>query len=257
MTKPRSVYSILRVFAAIVLLASILTTSRASIAVAQVDSRLFPQTGQTVSGKFLAYWDSHGGLAQQGLPISASMDEKSDTDGKTYVVQYFERAVFELHPENTSPNDVLLSLLGVFSYEANYPNGEANQTASTSPDTMLFAETGKHVGGRFLEYWNTHGGLTQQGFPISEEFIEISKLNGQSYKVQYFERAVFELHPENQPPNDVLLSQLGTFQYKAKYQTTPNPTATPNPAAPTLPPPAATPATPMPTTVPVLSLIHI
>jgi hypothetical protein len=28
---------------------------------------------------------------------------------------------------------------------------------------------------------------------------------------------VFELHPENATPNDVLLSQLGTFQYKRKY----------------------------------------
>ncbi len=27
-----------------------------------------------------------------------------------------------------------------------------------------------------------------------------------------------EYHPENQSPNDVLLSQLGTFQYKAKYE---------------------------------------
>jgi len=37
--------------------------------------------------------------------------------------------------------------------------------------------------------------------------------------VQYFERAVFELHPENAgTPFEVLLSQLGTFQAKNKYQ---------------------------------------
>jgi hypothetical protein len=42
-------------------------------------------------------------------------------------------------------------------------------------------------------------------------------LNGKPYTVQYFERAVFELHPENKSPYDVLLSQLGTFQYKARY----------------------------------------
>ena len=58
----------------------------------------------------------------------------------------------------------------------------------------------------FLDYWNAHGGLAQQGFPISEEFVEKSDLNGQEYTVQYFERAVFEMHPENQPPYDVLLS---------------------------------------------------
>ena len=49
------------------------------------------------------------------------------------------------------------------------------------------------------------------------EFMEKSELNGQTYLVQYFERAVFEYHPENQPPYDVLLSQLGTFQYREKY----------------------------------------
>jgi hypothetical protein len=56
-----------------------------------------------------------------------------------------------------------------------------------------------------------------QGFPISEEFTEVSPLNGKTYLVQYFERAVMEYHPENQPPYDVLLSQLGTYQYKQKY----------------------------------------
>ena len=34
----------------------------------------------------------------------------------------------------------------------------------------------------------------------------MSDLDGKSYTVQYFERAVFELHPENQPPFNVLLS---------------------------------------------------
>src|SRR3954451_21989965 len=81
---------------------------------AQGTSHTFPETGHTVSGRFLDYWTNHGGLAQQGYPISEPMQETSDTDGKTYTVQYFERAVFEMHPENQPPNDVLLSLLGVF-----------------------------------------------------------------------------------------------------------------------------------------------
>jgi len=99
-----------------------------------------------------------------------------------------------------------------------------------------FTETGHTVCGRFLDYWQTHGGLAQQGYPISEPFQEVSDLNGQTYTVQYFERAVFEMHPENQPPNDVLLSQLGTFRFKEKY---PNgaPAGNPQPAPqPTQPP---------------------
>ncbi len=56
-----------------------------------------------------------------------------------------------------------------------------------------------------------------KAIPISEEFVETSDLNGKPYTVQYFERAVFEMHPENQPPNDVELSQLGTFLGKENY----------------------------------------
>ena len=180
-------------------------------------SNTFPETGKTTTGLFLDYWNQHGGLAQQGFPISDVMGEVSDLDGQPYTVQYFERAVFEYHPEQTDPQyQVLLSQLGTFQYKKKYPNGAPNQQPNET-NGHLFTETGHWVGGIFLDYWNQHGGLAQQGYPISDEFTEVSDLNGQPYTVQYFERAVFEYHPENEAPNDVLLSQLGTFQYKARY----------------------------------------
>ena len=173
---------------------------------------------QRVAGLFLKYWDTNGALAQQGYPISPLMQEKSALNGQTYTVQYFERAVFEMHPENKAPFDVLLSQLGTFRYQQRYPQGAPGQVANTSAGSVLFPQTQHRVGGAFLTYWQQHGGLAQQGYPISEEFTEVSPLNGQSYRVQYFERAVFEWHPENAgTPYQVLLSQLGTFQYKAKY----------------------------------------
>ena len=112
--------------------------------------------------------------------------------------------------------------------------GKAGPLAQIGCQT--FPETKQTVCGRFLKYWQEHGGLAQQGFLISGEFQEKSDLNGQTYTVQYFERAVFEYHPEFQPPNDVLLSQLGTFQYKRKYGSggtggQPAATATPLPPA--------------------------
>ncbi|HEY0069966.1 MAG TPA: cupredoxin domain-containing protein, partial [Chloroflexia bacterium] len=146
----------------------------------------FGETGKTLRGKFLQYWDAHGGLAQQGFPISEEMVEKSDTDGKFYTVQYFERAVFEAHPENQPPNDVLLSLLGGFLYEQKYPNGAPGQQPNTSTGSVLFKETGKRVGGRFLQYWQQNGGLAQQGYPLTDEFMEKSQLDGKTYRVQYF-----------------------------------------------------------------------
>src|SRR4051812_5609921 len=106
-------------------LALVIVLSVASIPLAAVHaqegSRNFPETGQTLAGPFLSYWDSHGGLAQQGYPISAVIAETSPTNGQIYTVQYMERAVFEYHPENQAPNDVLLSLLGVFLYKQKYP----------------------------------------------------------------------------------------------------------------------------------------
>jgi hypothetical protein len=82
---------------------------------------------------------------------------------------------------------------------------------------QTFKETGKTVCGTFLEYWQKNGGLAQQGFPITGLFSEVSDLDAKTYTVQYFERAVFEFHPENKPPFDVLLSQLGTFRLRERY----------------------------------------
>jgi outer membrane protein assembly factor BamB len=180
-------------------------------------SQVFPETGKEASGVFLDYWLHNGGLAQQGYPISDPIQEDSEVDGNPYAVQYFERAVFEYHPENLAPYNVLLSLLGTFTYERKYPEGAPGQTPNSSEGSVLFPETGKRLGGRFLDYWRANGGLMQYGYPISDEFTEVSDLDGEPYTVQYFERAVFELHPENQAPYDVLLSQLGTYRYKLRY----------------------------------------
>jgi hypothetical protein len=84
----------------------------------------FPQTNHKVCGKFLTYWQQHGGLAQQGYPLSEEFVETSDLNGNPYTVQYFERAVFELHPEYAgTPYEVLLSQLGTYLGRSNYPQG--------------------------------------------------------------------------------------------------------------------------------------
>ena len=65
--------------------------------------------GRTIA----AYWTRLGGLTQFGLPISQPFMEKSKDNGKTYLVQYFERQRFEYHPENKGTRyEVLLGRLG-------------------------------------------------------------------------------------------------------------------------------------------------
>jgi hypothetical protein len=73
----------------------------------------FPETGHNLRGKFKEYWERNGGLAVYGYPTSEEFMELNPDDGKTYLVQYFERNRFELHPENAGTKyEVLLGLLG-------------------------------------------------------------------------------------------------------------------------------------------------
>ena len=73
--------------------------------------RCFPETGHCVRGRFLTYWTIWGGLAVNGYPISEEFVQTLE-DGREYTVQYFERARFEHHPENTPPYDILLGQFG-------------------------------------------------------------------------------------------------------------------------------------------------
>ncbi len=57
--------------------------------------RYFPETGHTLRGEFLNFWERRGGLAIFGYPISEELVQRLD-DGRNYLVQYFERARFEL-----------------------------------------------------------------------------------------------------------------------------------------------------------------
>jgi hypothetical protein len=158
------------------------------------------------------------------------MVERSEVDGKTYTVQYFERAVFERHPENAPPYDVLLTLLGAMALRERFPSGPPPGEPNAMPgESVLFPETGKRVSGPFLAYWRANGGLAQQGYPLTDAFYLSETRAAPPRVVQYFERAVFELHPGNDPPYNVLLSRLGAQRYEHLYGTatgTPVATAT-------------------------------
>ncbi len=87
------------------------------------ESQLPPNT-RCINEQFGQYYLGHGGLEQQGYAISNAFNEVSPTDGKTYLVQYFERARFEYHPEYAgTPSVILLGLLGGEQLQAKYPNG--------------------------------------------------------------------------------------------------------------------------------------
>lgn len=65
----------------------------------EAGERYFPETGHTLSGKFLSFWQRRGGLKVFGYPLSEPFEEPSPADGVPRITQYFERARFEYHPE--------------------------------------------------------------------------------------------------------------------------------------------------------------
>ena len=174
------------------------------------DCRRFEATGQAACGPFRRYWEARGGLTQFGYPISPPLQERNPDDGQEYTVQYFERARFEYHPEHQgTPHEVQLGLLGRAVTRGR--EGEPPFQPIADPgDGRWVAATGHSLRFSFRAHWEATGGLAVYGYPISEEFQERNPDDGQTYTVQYFERARFEYHPEHQgTPHEVQLGLLG------------------------------------------------
>ena len=164
-------------------------------------SRYFPETGYTVIGGFLDFWEHRGGLDIFGYPISNEFREGN------FTVQYFQRARFEWHPENPPNYRVQLGLLG----QRVYGRIDPPVTDWTTPwcrTQRYFHETGHVVSNAFLEFFDRHGGLDIFGYPISEATYEGNRI------VQYFQRARMEWHPENPDPHKVQLGLLGNQVYR-------------------------------------------
>ncbi|MEP6774842.1 MAG: hypothetical protein ABJA50_04530 [Chloroflexota bacterium] len=162
----------------------------------------FSQTQQTIAPEFTEYWIEHGGLEQFGYPISRP------TEINGVLSQFFQRAVFEYHPElKGTGSEVLLRLIG-----QELIRGRFFQTVkadSIQSGAIYFPQTGHTLSKQFLSYWQKTGGLAVYGYPISEEVVEKAP-DGHSYTVQYFERNRFELHPEaTGTPYEVQLGLLG------------------------------------------------
>jgi len=174
------------------------------------DRLYFPETGHSLAYGFLEYWQANGGLARLGFPRTEEFTETDPMVGLSYTVQYFERARFEYHPEFAGTEfEVLIGHTGRWALEQRGvdPTGTATDPKAGA---RYFEETEHNLAGAFLRYWERNGGLMTFGYPITEEYIEENPDDGESYVVQYFERARFEYHPEYAGTHsEVLLGLLG------------------------------------------------
>jgi len=170
-----------------------LLLSATSVGAYPPPTRYFAETGHSVSGAFLEFFDRWGGVYIFGYPLTEEILEGGTT------VQYFERARMEWHPQNPDPYKVQLGLLGYLVHGPADP--PVPDTTWGKPNQKYFPETGHIVKDEFLIFYNAHGGLTIFGYPITEEFIS----NGVT--VQWFQRARMERHPSW--PERVRLGKLG------------------------------------------------
>jgi len=158
--------------------------------------RYFPETHHTVTGDFLAFYES--ALNPElvfGYPITEAYQDQS----KGRLVQYYERARFERYPENPEELRVKLTPLGEIFHETTneFP------TQGNLPGCRYYPESGKYVCYAFLELFKSHGGAAQFGYPISNFEIRDERI------VQYFQRARFEWHPELPTGHKVQITDLG------------------------------------------------
>lgn len=205
----------------IILTCIFLLVSLPSVAAPQAsiqERRCFRQADYCIEGRIRTFWEQNGGLVVFGYPIT--MQHWARIEGKRVQVQWFERNRLELHPESQPPYDVLIGRLGVEALEYQNQTWQNTPTSVPEQECRYFAETGYAICGEILRSWKAiglefdgHPGTTEKeslalfGLPISPLYE--ATIAGQSMQVQWFERARFELHPENDPPYHVLLGLLG------------------------------------------------
>jgi len=94
--------------------------------------RYFPETGHVVSFAFLAFYDRNGGLDIFGYPISEPIVENDR------IVQYFQRARMEWHPERPRNERVVLGALGL-AYIQRF--GVPSEYMARQPDSIISTPT--------------------------------------------------------------------------------------------------------------------
>jgi hypothetical protein len=169
------------------------------------ESRYFSQTGHSVEGPFLEFFETRGGVRIFGYPqTEAFYDALIGLH-----VQYFDSARLEWHPENPKPYQVQLGLLGEILGHRE-PAVPRDRLAPESRFRRYFPETGHMVSFAFLDFYEENGGLDIFGYPISELRTE------GEYTVQYFQRMRLEWHPERMRGNRVVLGALGN-EYLSRF----------------------------------------
>lgn len=201
-----------------------------------------PAVTACLSGPFRAFWEAHGGSRVFGYPLTDAAAQT--TANGTFITQYFERARFELHPENAPPYAVLLGRLGAEQLSLNSAERGVPGDA-TDGACQLWGETERSVCGPFLATWQSNGiqldddpaindaeRMALWGLPLTNVLVTLSETG--TLRTQWFERARFE----QQADGSITVGRLGSELLDQPAQTPPEPTPVvpAEPAQPVAPP---------------------
>lgn len=153
--------------------------------------------GFVLRSSFRHFWDFFGGEAVFGRPLTLAY-----RDASGMLVQYFERARFELNEsENVQPIDldwaegqtpeVYLDRVHLTPLGQQALGGRTFERVPDpgQPDVRYFPNTGHTLRGEFRTLWETRGEIFF-GPPLSEVIVE--QVNGVPTRVQYFTHWRFE-----------------------------------------------------------------
>ncbi len=163
-----------------------------------LEPRLYPETGHSVSGEFLKkYLQAEHPDQIYGLPIT----DPFYSNESQRIVQYFENSRFELYPENppelrvrvTPLGQMMLYQMQATALEIPYPLGRCRH----------FPETGFSVCYEFLDFFERNGGVRIFGYPISDLMVQDGLI------VQYFQLFRLEWVGKATSTSAIRVSPLG------------------------------------------------
>ena len=213
---------------------------------APTGERCFAETGICISGQLRAFWERNGAETVFGFPVAAG---NAVTENGKQIIRYpFQRFWIDYDAAQAEPYTYQLGIMGEGRLLQLGRVWQNEPQAAPKPGCRYFAETGRNVCAGFWSYWQSRGlafdqnpqvsyqeSLALFGYPLTEE--EAYTIDGKTYRVQWFQRARMEYHPENEGTPYTI--QLGLLNNEMRSQSD---QPAPAPAAPTAAP------TPQPTT---------
>jgi len=162
--------------------------------------RYYSETGHTLDARFVPYFDTHGGLALLGYPITDPFHDPMTG----LLVQYLQNARIELAADPES-GDLTVRLSPLGEWMGGWQ--ERIDVHDAGAGCTYYPESGHSVCHAFLTYFVEQGGPELIGYPISEMTLENGRL------VQYFQGFRLEWVPENAPGYQVRAAQLGRLHF--------------------------------------------